>query len=276
MTPRISVNLITLNEERNIARCLDSVAWADEVVIVDGGSRDRSVEIATHFTDHVFVHPFDDFASQRNRALDRSRGEWIFSIDADERVPERLGDEILRRSNDAAPACDGFWVPIRSRIFGRRFRYCGTQGERKMRLFRRAAGRWRGGVHETVDLTGEAGQLQHAIEHESTPDLDTYLQKLARYSSMAAARMLSGGERPARWKPWLRPAATFAKMYFVKLGMLDGPEGFRFCALSAWESWITYHKFLELFRAANQPIAPTDLVVAPAKEEWHEPACVAA
>jgi glycosyltransferase involved in cell wall biosynthesis len=274
MAGGISVNLITLNEERNIARCLDSVAWADEVVVVDGGSRDRTVEIATHYTDRVFIHPFDDFASQRNRAVDRSRGEWILSIDADERVPEQLGKEILRRTGDAARSCHGFWVPIRSRIFGRRFRYCGTQGERKLRLFRRAAGRWRGVVHETVELAGAVRQLRQGIEHESTPDIDTYLHKLVRYSSMEAMRMFLGNERPAWWKPWLMPAVTFAKMYFAKLGMLDGPEGFRFCALSAWETWITYHKFLEQFRAARQPIAPTDLVVAPGKEEWHEPDCV--
>jgi len=276
MATRISVNLITLNEERNIARCLDSVAWADEVVVVDGGSHDRTVDIALGYTDRVFVHPFDDYASQRNRALDRSGGEWILSIDADERVPDRLAREILLQISEVPPSCHGFWVPIRSRIFGRRFRYSGTQAERKMRLFRRAVGRWRGVVHETVDLPGHALQLHHAIEHESTPDLDTYLKKLVRYSSMAAARMYESGESPAWWKPWLNPVGTFARMYFRKLGMLDGPEGFRFCALSAWEAWITYQKFLEHFRAENKHFAPTNLVLAPTKEEWHEPASVSA
>lgn len=275
MTGRISINLITLNEERNIACCLESVAWADEVVVVDGGSQDRTVDIALGYTDRVVVHPFDDYASQRNRALDRSSGEWIFCIDADERVPKGLAAEILQQTREAPPSCLGFWVPIRSRIFCRRFRYSGTQAEQKMRLFRRDAGRWRGVVHETVDLPGHALQLRHAIEHESTPDLDTYLHKLIRYSSMEAARMCASGEKPAWWKPWLKPVATFARLYFDKLGMLDGPEGFHFCVLSAWETWITYHKFLEQFMAAKQHFTPTDLVLAPTKEEWHEPACAA-
>jgi glycosyltransferase involved in cell wall biosynthesis len=243
---------------------------------VDGGSHDQTVDIATSYTDRVFVHPFDDYASQRNRALDRSSGEWIFSIDADERVPERLAQEILRQTSDAPPSDNGFWVPIRSRIFGRRFRYCGTQAEQKMRLFRRAAGRWQGTVHETVKLYGRTRQLRHAIEHDSTPDLDTYLSKLNRYSSIEAARMCASGQKPVWWKPWLKPAGTFARMYFGKLGMLDGPEGFRFCVLSAWETWITYQKFLEHCRARNQYIEPTAPVHAPPKEEWHEPACVAA
>ena len=145
-----------------------------------------------------------------------------------------------------------------------------------MRLFRRNAGRWQGAVHETVDLPGQTGRLRHAIEHDSTPDIDTYLHKLIRYSSMEAARMCASGEKPAWWKPLLKPLATFARMYFHQLGMLDGPAGLRFCALSAWETWITYQKFLERFRAAKQQFTTTDLVLAPAKEEWHDPASVAA
>jgi hypothetical protein len=145
-----------------------------------------------------------------------------------------------------------------------------------MRLFQRASGRWRGVVHETVGLPGHTGQLRHAIEHESTPDLETYLHKLVRYSSMEAARMCASGQTPAWWKPWLKPVETFAKMYFGKLGMLDGPEGFRFCALSAWETWVTYQKVVEQFRAVKQHITPTAPAVAPTKEEWHEPASVAA
>jgi glycosyltransferase involved in cell wall biosynthesis len=276
MTCRISVNLITLNEERNIARCLESVAWADEIVVVDGGSRDRTVDVASRFTDRVVVQPFDDYARQRNRALDRSSGEWIFSIDADERVPERLAEEIRRQTRAAQPPENGYWVPICSRIFGRRFRHCGTQAERKLRLFRRAAGRWHRAVHEVVTLSGRTRQLRHAIEHESTPDLETYLKKLHQYSSIEAERMCASGQRPAWWKPWLKPAETFARLYFGKLGMLDGPEGFRFCILSAWETWVTYHKFLEHRRERNQPVEPTVLVHTPAKEEWHEPACIVA
>ena len=276
MTCRISANLITLNEERNIARCLESLAWADEVVVMDSGSQDATVDIALRYTDRVFVHPFDDYASQRNRAIERSNGTWIFSIDADERVPAKLAKEILWRTSVTAPACGGFWVPIRSRIFGRRFRYCGTQAERKLRLFRRAAGRWQGVVHETVQLQGHARQLRHALDHISTPDLDSYLNKLMRYSTLDAQRMLATGLRPAWWKPWLLPAWTFAKLYLGKLGMLDGPEGFRYCVLSAWEKWIAYHKFLEQRRAEIRSGRSTRGESPSVKEAWHEPVTFAA
>jgi len=243
---------------------------------MDGGSQDATVDIALSYTDKVFVHPFDDYASQRNRALERSQGEWVFSIDADERVPAKLAKEILWRVCVAPRSCGGFWVPIRSRIFGRRFRYSGTQAERKMRLFRRDAGRWHGVVHETVQIQGNTRQLRHEIDHISTPDLDAYLHKLIRYSSLDADRMLAQGMRPAWWKPWLGPAWTFARLYFGKLGMLDGPEGFRYCVLSAWEKWIAYHKFLERCRAETRSSRSTGGEFQPVKEESHEPASVAA
>jgi glycosyltransferase involved in cell wall biosynthesis len=242
MTPTISANLITLNEERNLAPCLESLVWVDEIVVVDGGSRDRTAEIARRYTDRVVVNPFDDYASQRNRALDASRGEWVFSIDADERVPRALAREIRQRALDAGPDVAGFWVPIRSRIFGRRFRFSGTQGERKMRLFRRERGRWHGPVHETVALSGHTGRLRHAIDHESTPDLETYSLKLDRYSSFEAERIRTAGCSLAWWQPRLVSLWTFAKLYFGKLGMLDGPEGFRFCALSGLGTWMAYRK----------------------------------
>ncbi len=239
---RISANLITLNEERNIAACLDSLAWADEIVVVDGGSRDRTLQIARTRTDRVLVHPFDDYASQRNRAVAASRGDWIFSIDADERVPPPLAREIRAATSEAGDRVAGYWVPIRSRIFGRRFRYSGTQGERKMRLFRRGAGRWVGTVHETVRLRRATGCLRSAIDHHSTPNIGRYMEKLRRYSAFEAETMLRTGRVRARWAGPLGSLATFARLYFGKLGFLDGPEGFRFCALSGLATWVAHRK----------------------------------
>jgi glycosyltransferase involved in cell wall biosynthesis len=256
MSNYVSVNLITLNEERNLAACLESLGWADEIVVVDGGSTDRTVEIARRFTDRVLVHPFDDFASQRNRAIDQSRGNWIFSIDADERVRAELAHEICRATAAAAADVAGFWMPIQSRIFGRRFRYSGTHGERKLRLFRRGAGRWRGRVHEVVDLDGRTGQLVHAVEHVSTPDLDAYLRKLIRYSSLEADRLREAGMRPNSMRAAVKPLMTFLKLYVLKRGFLDGPEGFRFCALSAWNTWLTYQKLAERCGGAGPLPAP--------------------
>ena len=267
MSCRISANVIALNEQERLPACLDSLRWADEIVVVDGGSQDRTTAIAHRFTDQVFIRPFDDYATQRNRALEQSRGQWIFSIDADERVPEALAQEIRMAAESPGKRWVGFRVPIRSRIFGRRFRYSGTQGERKLRLFRKDFAQWQGPVHETVTLEGPVGTLQNAIEHDSSPDLETYLRKLNHYSSLEAGRLCQAGSAPSRWKQWLMPPVTFAKMYVAQLGALDGPEGFRFCALSALATWCVYQKAWEqqqrqedtrFFR--NNSASGTDLV----------------
>lgn len=251
MTAKISANLIALNEERNIARCLQSLAWADEIIVIDSGSSDATVEIARRFTDWVHVVPFDDYASQRNRALAVSTGDWVFSIDCDEWVPDELAIEVRRAVAGVGPDCGGYWVPIRSRIFGRRFRHSGTQSERKMRLFRRENARWSGPVHETVELHGRTAVLRHAIEHESTPDLDTYLRKLIRYSSLEAEGIARSGRSRAYARGWFAPFWKFARLYFGKLGFLDGPEGFRFCMLSGLQEWVVNQKLLERTRTGR-------------------------
>jgi Glycosyl transferase family 2 len=274
MSVRVSANLIALNEERNIERCLTSLSWADEIVVVDAGSSDATVEIARRFTDNVYVHAFDDYASQRNQAIDCSTGDWIFSIDCDEWVSEGLAGEIRQSVSTAPEHHSGYWVPIRSRIFGRPFRYCGTRGERKMRIFRRECGRWQGAVHETVKLTGATGSLRHAIEHDSTPDLDTYLRKLIRYSSLESEVLLESGRCPRWWQPWLGPIWQFARLYFGKLGFLDGSEGFRFCLLSGWQVWVTYQKFFERYN--DRKGSTVRVNVSEPKELCHGPAIVTA
>lgn len=259
MSSRVSANVIALNEEATIGPCLESLAWADEIVVLDGGSTDRTREVARRLGARVIEHRFDDFASQRNRALDASTGDWILSIDADERVPGELAAEIRATVDATDAAIAGFWVPMRTRLFGRWLRYSGTQHERKMRLFRRDRGRWQRHVHETVALVGPAGRLTHPIHHESTPDLDAALRKLNLYSSLEAARLAALPRAPKWWRPWLTPPVHFARLYFRRLGFLDGREGFQHCALTGLETLVAYRKLAELrrsrFQAASQGIA---------------------
>jgi glycosyltransferase involved in cell wall biosynthesis len=270
MASRISVNLITLNEAHNLPRCLGSVAWADEIVVVDGGSGDGTMDVARRFTSHVFRHPFDNFSSQRNRAIDRSTGDWILSIDADEWVPPSLAREIVGTVGAAADSTSGLWVPLHSRILGRRFRFGGTSHERKMRLFRRGRGRWQGAVHEIVRLRGRTESLRCGIEHDSTPDVPSYLRKMERYSDLAAQRLFAAGRRPGWSRQMFAALATFARLYFGKLGMFDGPEGLRFSVLSGVESWVTYGKLARMCGAQPQSriseAEPTSLL----KEDWHD------
>ena len=161
--PRVSVLIVARDEAHNLADCLAAARWADErVVVVDAASRDATLEIARRDADVVAVRPFDDFASQRNAALALASGDWVLSVDADERITPELAAEIRRVIADRDAPYRGYRVPIRSEILGRRFAFSGTQHDHPLRLFRRDSGRWVGLVHETVDLDGTGGRRRAA------------------------------------------------------------------------------------------------------------------
>lgn len=226
---RLSVNIVCLNEAERIGRCLKSVAWADEIVLVDGGSTDGTPDIARSYGAKVIVHPFDDFSSQRNRALDASCSPWILSIDADEVVSPALATEIQRELATCPPYA-AYRVAIHSWLFGRRFRFSGTANEYKLRLFRRDSARWEGTVHERPRVRGRVGTLLAPILHFSTPDVDVFLSKMRRYRALA--------DSPRSRSRRLQAALTmFARRWLRHLGLLDGPEGLAFALLSAWEEW---------------------------------------
>jgi glycosyltransferase involved in cell wall biosynthesis len=245
--PRVSVLIVAKNEAHNLAECLSAVSWADErVVVVDPASRDATRAIAEFQADVVIVRAFDDFASQRNTALAAASGDWVLSIDADERVTPALADEIRRVISDPAGSYRGFRVPIRSVILGRRFGYSGTQHDLPLRLFRRDCGRWVGLVHETVELDGAAGTLQSAITHRTIPNVESFLKKLDHYTTLEARSVVGLGRRFRTSDVMLRPVWTFFKLYFGKQGFRDGVEGFMFCALSGVSVAVRAWKHREL------------------------------
>lgn len=229
--PRISALVLARDEAENLPECLAALAWADErVVVVDAASRDASEDVARRHADRVVVRAFDDFASQRNAALGLATGDWVLAVDADERATPDLAEEV--RAAVASGEHSGFRVPIRSVVLGRAFRFSGTQHDRPLRLFLRDRGRWVGAVHETVDLRGTTGELRHALGHRTLPDMQTFLAKIDRYTTLEARRFADEG-RPVRASDLaLRPAWTFAKLYLGKQGFRDGLEGLMFCALS--------------------------------------------
>ncbi|MDR3636730.1 MAG: glycosyltransferase family 2 protein [Isosphaeraceae bacterium] len=247
---RVSVLILAKNEAENLPYCLQTVAWANEViVVVDRASRDETREIAQRGADLVALRTFDDFASQRNAALELASGEWVFAIDADERATPELAAEIRRVVTDPLNPHNGFRVPIRSVILGRRFRYSGTQHDRPLRLFRRGAGRWVGTVHETVDLQGTAGLLANTLQHRTIPDMKTFLRKINEYTTLEAIKF-DRERRPYRATDLaLRPFWTFLKLYMGKQGFRDGVEGFVFCALSGFSVAVRHWKHRELVRA---------------------------
>jgi glycosyltransferase involved in cell wall biosynthesis len=245
--PRISVLVVARDEAHNLAECLAAARWADErVVVVDAASRDATLAIARREADVVAVRAFDDFASQRNAALGMSGGDWVLSVDADERITPELAVEVRRVIADRdAPYC-GYRVPIRSEILGRPFAFSGTQHDHPLRLFRRDSGRWVGLVHETVELRGPAGSVRGELRHRTIQTMSAFLDKINRYTTLEAED-LAGARRPFRpGDLTLRPAWTFFKLYVLKQGFRDGVEGFMFCLFSGVSAAVRAWKHREL------------------------------
>lgn len=231
----LSVCLITKNEEANIGECLGSVAWADEIIVVDSGSTDRTQEIARQFTPKVFEKPFVNFADQKNFAISKAAGNWVFLIDADERVTEELAEEIRQTSSKAPNAV--FEVKRDTFFMGGRLRFSGTQNDAPIRLFPKDKVRYEQPVHEQIVTELAVRRLENTLLHLTTRNLSQYMQKLHLYTGLEAALMKKQGKKAGFSNLWLAPAARFAQLYFLKAGILDGWTGLRFAALSAY-----YHR----------------------------------
>ncbi len=247
--PTVSAVIIARDESAHLADCLESLGFVDEVVVVvDASSRDETEAIARAGADRVLVREFDDFAGQRNAGLSQAHGDWVLSIDADERVTPELAQEIQTMTIDLTRDEVAYRLPIRSVVLGRAFRASGTQNDRPVRLFRRDLGRWEGRVHETVRVQGRVGEMRANLTHRTIPDMRTFLHKLDKYTTLEAEQFAREG-RPWRHADLLvRPAWTFAKLYLGKSGFRDGLEGLMFCSLSAVSVAVRHWKHRELLR----------------------------
>jgi glycosyltransferase involved in cell wall biosynthesis len=241
---KLSVIIITKNEAGNIQACLDSVGFANEWIIVDSGSTDATVAIARAAGATVIeTADWPGFGPQKNRALDAAQGEWILSLDADERIPDALRDEILAVLN--APQHDTYALPRLSSFCGHFIRHSGWYPDYIVRLFRRDAGRFSDSlVHESVIVKrGQTGRLRTPIVHYSYLDDDTYLRKLVQYSTLGAQQAFAAGKRGGYGKALLHAFSAFLRSYVFKRGFLDGRAGVM-VAISAAET--TYHKYFKL------------------------------
>lgn len=243
---RLSAVIIAQNEERDLPGCLRSLAGLDcEIVVVDGGSTDRTREIAREAGAKLFERPFDDFASQKQAAVDLASGEWILSIDADERVSPELAAEIPSALDGAADAYD---LPFEVRFLGKRLRFGGLGREHHIRLFRKSRGRFGGArLHEGVEISGPVARLRGRVVHEPYRDLNEYLEKAIVYTDRAARKRYDAGRR---FTPLhhLLPVWEFFMRTVLKLGALDGFPGVAWAALSSFHSWLKYAKLRELER----------------------------
>ncbi|MGA8162031.1 MAG: glycosyltransferase family 2 protein [Acidobacteriaceae bacterium] len=239
----LSVAIITKNEEANLARTLESVRWADEIVIVDCGSTDRTPEIAQAFGAKLFVEDWKGFGAQKNSAIAKCSGDWVLALDADEEVSPELADEI-RRLLAGSPPQDAWFLPRRNFFLGRWIRHGGYYPDPKLRLFRRDTAQFEESVvHETIRPAGSAGHLSGDLLHHAYPTLDAYIEHMNRYSSLGATQVVARGKTsrslPAfLWNVFIVPVATFKYNYLFRLGFLDGREGLLLHLYhSAYVSW---------------------------------------
>lgn len=242
MRPSVSVIIITKNEANNIEACLQSVSWADEIVIVDSGSEDETVAIAKQFTDKVFVTDWPGYGAQKQRALTLATKEWVLSLDADERVTPLLQKEIL----DVLPntTMDGFTISFHSEYCGKVIRFGDWANDKQTVLFRRNKGQFVSLlVHERIEVQGKIGKLKHPIHHLAFRNLEMVLKKLNDYSTMSARQKRLNGKRSTVGKAVRHAVWTFFRGYILRLGFLDGKEGFML-AVSNAEG--TYYRYLKL------------------------------
>jgi glycosyltransferase involved in cell wall biosynthesis len=250
----LSVVLITQNEEKNLPATLDSVmplvcAGRGEIIVVDSGSTDRTLEIARSFGAKVFTESWKGFAAQKNSAMDKASYDWVLQLDADEVLEPQLAAEI-ESALSAQSVSRGFWIPRKNFFLGRWIKHGGFYPDPKLRLIRRGAGKFEEhGAHPTIKISGPTGHLQHALIHNAYPTLRSYIDHMNSYSSMGAQVAVEEGHRSFSIADILiRPWLTFTYNYFFRLGFLDGREGLlQHLYHAAYVSW-KYAKAWELAR----------------------------
>jgi glycosyltransferase involved in cell wall biosynthesis len=249
---RLSVTIIAWNEEERLRACLDSVAWADEIIVVDAESTDKTTALAREFTDRVWVRPWPGFAAQKNFALEQATCPWILSLDADERLTPELAARIRQILADDGPA-DGYSIPRRNVFWGAWVRHGGLYPDYQLRLFRRGAGRFVADlVHESVRVTGRVDTLAEALLHQSYRDLEDFVRRSNRYSTLAADDWIRRRRHVSIPALVLKPLGRFLSMYIVQRGFLDGWRGFVLAVLYAEYVFLRTAKAWEARRAPGR------------------------
>ena len=239
---KITATIITLNEERNIARAIESLRCCDEIVVLDSGSADRTVELAEKLGARTVESPWRGYAGQKNWAAEQAANDWILSLDADEALSEALEGEIwgLKKSG---PKHDAYTMPRLAQYMGRWILHSGWYPDRKMRLFDRRHAKWVGDyVHESVVVDGRVGHLKSSILHFTCSSLSEHLKTMDRYTTLAAEQLVDQ-KKHIGWKQLaLEPPWTFFQTYILKRGFLDGPEGLAIAHMAALYNFLKYAK----------------------------------
>jgi (heptosyl)LPS beta-1,4-glucosyltransferase len=248
---KLTVTVITHNEAHNIAAALESVAWADEIIVVDSHSTDETVSIARRHATRVERRDWPGYGAQKNRAADLASNDWILSIDADERVSPDLAYEI-RALMQAGPACAGYRMPRVTWYLGRWLRSTDWYPDYQLRLYDRRAGRWSDHrVHESVELRATPGRLRHELQHYAYRNVSHHLSTMDRYTTLAAEEWMARGKRTTVIAPVVHAPMAFVRNYILRGGIRDGSAGFLVSALNSYYVFLKYVKLWELQRSVR-------------------------
>lgn len=251
--PRLSATVITLNAATHLPSCLDSLSFCDEIVVVDSGSTDGTLEIARQRGARVIHHDWPGFGKQKQYAVEQARHEWILSLDADERVSDALRGSILAALEETPPPYPAYRFARCNLFLGRYLRHGEGYPDLGIRLFDRRHARWSDDtVHEQVRVTGGVGELQGDLLHDSADRLETYLAKQNRYTSLAAEAAFERGQRAHAGHVLLSPFFRFLKFYIVRRGFLDGVPGLIHILIGCINSFSKYAKLIELQQRQRQ------------------------
>lgn len=239
---KITATIITLNEERKIVRCIESLRCCDEIVILDSGSVDRTVELAEKLGVRVVEGGWMGYAAQKNRAAEHAAHDWILSLDADEALSEALEGEIWNLKKNG-PRFDAYTMPRMAQYLGKWIVHSGWYPDRKVRLYDRGKAKWAGDfVHESVKVDGKVGRLESNILHFTCDSISEHVKTMERYTTLAAQEIASRKEKVGAGKLIVSPPWTFFKTYFLQLGFLDGVEGLILAYMAAFYTFVKYAK----------------------------------
>lgn len=241
----ITAAIITLNEEDKLRKCLESLkAWVDEIILVDSGSNDKTIEIAGEFGAKIFARKFDNFAAQKNFATEKSTSKWILSVDADEVIPKSLADEIKKAIED--PEFNGYLIPRRNFILGAEIKHSRWSPDKHIWLFKKSSGKWVGQVHEEVKVDGAVGELKNSKLHYQDKTITGFIRGNNFYANLLAKDMFKKGIRFSLFKFLYDPIFEFSVRYIYKKGFLDGWRGLILSILMAYYQMTVWLKLLSL------------------------------
>jgi len=251
MRQPLTVTIITLNEAADIGAALDSASFADERLVVDSGSSDGTADLARARGARVLTRAWTGYVDQKNFAAEQASHDWIFSLDADERIPQALAGEITG-TLAADPPYHGYRVPRVTFHLGRWIRTTDFYPDYQTRLYDRRSARWRGRyVHESVSVDGPSGQLKHDLEHYSFSDLRDQIARINQYSTLSARQMYEEGRRAGPMEILVHPPAAFVRNYILRRGFLDGTAGLTISLLNAWSVGLKFMKLWELQKTSK-------------------------